>query len=342
MKKKNRYEHLKQEKRDRLEALLLSGHKQGEIAKILKVDKSTISREIKRNQRRKKIKGEIKYGSYESDVADHRAYLRRHYAKYQGQKINENNELQKYIIEGLKRFKSPDEISGRMRKDKLPFYASKTAVYEWLRTGRGNYFCQYLYSGRYHRKKRKGKRVKRALIPNKIGILKRPLGATNRTRYGHYEGDTAVSGKKTDSKAALSVTYERKAKYIDILKIPNLKPKSHNEAMKKMFENKKVLSVTQDNGIENVMHEELGVSAYFCDPYSSWQKGGVEQAIKMIRWFIPKRSDINDYSEEYVKMIVEILNNKPRKSLGYMTPYEVMMEHNLFIKNKNAEVALRG
>lgn len=342
MKKTNKYEHLTQLKRDRLEALLLGGHNQSEIAKILNVDKSTVSREIKRNRRRKKIKGGIKYGSYESDTADHKAYLRRYYAKYQGQKINENNELRKYIIEGLKKFKSPDEISGRMRKEKQPFYASKTAIYQWLRTGRGNCWCQYLYSRRYHRKKQKGTKLKKALIPNRIGILERPLGATNKTRYGHYEGDTVVSGKKTGSKAALSVAYERKAKYVDILKIPNLKSRSHNKAMKKIFENKKALSLTQDNGIENVRHEELRIPAYFCDPYSSWQKGGIEQVIKMIRWFIPKRSDINDYSEEYVKMVVEILNNKPRKSLGYLTPYEVMMKHNLFIKNKNAEVALRG
>ena len=342
MKKIHKYEHLTQAKRDRLEALLSSGHKQSEIAKILKVDKSTISREIKRNRRKKRIKGGIEEGAYESSIADHKAYLRRYYAKYKGKKINEDNELKKYITDGLKRFQSPDEISGRMRRDKLPFYASKTAIYEWLRTGRGNCWCQYLYSRRYHRKKRKGGRAKKTLIPNRISILKRPLGATNRTRYGHYEGDTVVSGKKTGGKAALSVVYERKAKYIDVLKILNLKPRSHSEAIKKMFENKKVLSVTQDNGIENTRHEELKVPAYFCDPYSSWQKGGVEQAIKMIRWFIPKRSDIGDYSEEYVKMVAEILNNKPRKSLGYMTPCEVMAKHNLFIKNKNAEVALRG
>ncbi len=342
MKKTNKYEHLTQGERDRLEALLLNGHKQSQIAKILKVDKSTVSREIKRNRRKKRIRGGVKDGPYESSVADHKACLRRYYAKYQGQKINENGELQKYIIEGLKKFESPDEISGRMKKDQLPFYASKTAIYQWLRTGRGNYWCQYLYSRRYHRRKRKGIKSKKTLIPNRISILERPLGATNKTRYGHYEGDTVVSGKKTGSKVALSVIYERKARYVDIEKIPNLKPRSHNEAVKRMLKNKKALSVTQDNGVENTRHKELGVPVYFCDPYSSWQKGGVEQVIKMIRHFIPKSSDINDYSEKYVKMVAEILNNKPRKSLGYMTPYEVMIKRNLFIKNKNAEVALQG
>ena len=101
-------------------------------------------------------------------------------------------------------------------------------------------------------------------------------------------------------------------------------------------------SITMDNGVENTKHEELSIPAYFCDSYSSWQKGGVENANKMIRRFIPKKSDLNDYSDKYIKMIVDILNNKPRKSLDYKTPYEVMVEHNLFVKNKKAEVALRG
>ena len=180
------------------------------------------------------------------------------------------------------------------------------------------------------------------MIPHRIGIESRPLGATNRTRFGHYEGDTIVSAKKTASKAALSVVYERKAKYIDVRKINNLKPRSNNKAIAVMQEKVMMKSITMDNGIENTKHEELSIPAYFCDSYSSWQKGGVENANKMIRRFIPKKSDINDYSDEYIKMIVDVLNNKPRKSLDYKTPYEVMVEHNLFIKNKKAEVALRG
>lgn len=86
---------------------------------------------------------------------------------------------------------------------------------------------------------------------------------------------------------------------------------------------------------------------YFCEPYSPWQKGGVENAIRMIRRFIPKGSDINNYSEEYVRMVVNILNHKPRKSLGYKTPYEVMADNNLFInpnlnKKTTPGVALEG
>src|SRR3989338_1625703 len=346
-KHKRPYRHLTQADRDRLQALRDEGVRQKEVAKILKVDPATISREIKRNRRKYRKKKYIKnkYARYEADVAEHKAYVRRKYAKYQGKKINENEDLKQYIIRGLKRFWSPDEISGKMKKERRQFYASKTAVYEWLYTSRGSYWCRYLYREHNRPRKHKGKKQKRALIPHRISISMRPLGATNKTRYGHYEGDTIVSAKKTGSKAALSVVYERKSKYIDARKIKNLKPASNNAAIEDMKKEVFMKSLSMDNGVENTKHEGLKVPAFFCDPYSSWQKGGVENANKMIRRFIPKKSDLADYSEEYVKMVIDILNNKPRKSLNYKTAYEVMVEHKLFVKNKKIplrEIALRG
>lgn len=345
--KKRLYRHLNQADRDRIQALRDVGTKQKNIAKVLGIDSSTISREISRNRRKlrggKRIKN--KNARYEAGVAGHKAYVRRKYSKYQGKKINDNDEMRRYIVHRLKLHWGPDEISGRMKKDKEPFYASKTSIYEWLYTSRGSWWCQYLYQKRYIPKRRKGKKVKKTLIPNRIGISQRPSGAENKTRFGHWEGDTAVSSRRSGSKASLSIMYERKAKCVDIRKIPNLKPKSHNLALSEMLKNKKVLSLTQDNGIENTKHLELGIDTYFCDPYSSWQKGGVENAIKMVRRFIPKRSDIADYSDRYVSMVVDILNNKPRKSLNYKTPYEVMVKHNLFVDNKKSplgEIALRG
>jgi IS30 family transposase len=102
------------------------------------------------------------------------------------------------------------------------------------------------------------------------------------------------------------------------------------------------LSLTLDNGIENRQHEEIGIPIYFCDPYSSWQKGGVENANKMIRRFIPKGSDISNYSDKEIAEIVRILNNKPRESLDYKTPYEVMIKHGLLTKKVQQKVALGG
>ena len=347
MKKKNReYKQLKQEDRDRIDAMFSCGHKQKEIARVLLVDESTISREIRRNRKRVRQKDGTKDGPYVASLANHKAKARRHDAKYQGKKINENDALQEYIKAGLKKHWSPDEILGRMRREKKPFYASKNAIYEWLYLSWGQKYCHDLYSKRYHPKKQKKKKAAKTLIPNRISHEKRPLGAANKTRYGHYEGDTIVSGKKTGSKEALSVVYERKAKYVDARKIKNLKPSSHNKAVKKMKKTlSKTLSCTMDNGIENTKHEDLGIPTFFCDPYSSWQKPGVENVNKMIRRYIPKDADIADYSNHYVKMIIGIINDKPRKSLGYQTAYEVMMKNNL-LKNttifSGEKIALRG
>ncbi|MEK7104293.1 MAG: IS30 family transposase, partial [Patescibacteria group bacterium] len=330
MKKKNS-RHLQQQDRDRIDALFNNGIKQKEIAKILRVDKSTISREIQRNRRKIRKPGGTANGRYEATVAQHKAYMKRKYAKYQGKKINENKKLREYIKEKLGKYWSPDEISGRMKEDKEPFYASKTAIYEWLYTSYSVNLCSFLYSKRYRAKKRKPK-TKRTLVPNRKGLLLRPSGANNKTRFGHYEGDTVVSGKKTGSKTALAVLYERKAKLANFKKINNLKPRVFNQAIKKMINDKKVKSLTMDNGIENTKHEELGLATFFCDPYSSWQKGGVENIIKMARRFFIKGGDLSQYSDEYIMTVENILNNKPRKSLNYQTPLEVMAKNNLIKK----------
>lgn len=342
--KKKQYCHLNQTKRDRLQALLEAGHKQKDIASVLGIDKSTISREISRNRRKiKRIGGTIN-GCYQADIAQHKAYLRRYYAKWRWKKIDYDDNLKNYVIQALKNSWSPDEISGRMGREKQPFYASKTAIYEWLRTPRNREYCHYLYSKRPRVKQRRPK-TKKTLIPNRKGLELRPKGAINKTRYGHFEGDTVVSGRKTGSKTALSVIFGRKEKYLDIRKIPNLKPAFNNQAIESMTQNLNSKSLTLDNGIENTKHEELNIPTYFCDPYSAWQKGGIENAIKQIRRFIPKRSDIGQYAHEYIKIIADILNNKPRKSLNYKTPLEVMQEHQLLKENKKTtfkKVALGG
>ncbi len=341
--KNNKYTHLTIKDRDRIQALLDKGHKQVEIANILKVDKSTISREIKRNRRSRKSPIKNKANKYESYVAHHKAYLRRHFASLEGKKVDINMELRFYVIKGIELGWSPDEIAGRAIKQKQSFKVSKNSIYRWLYSRSGKPYTDYLYSRRKRRRKRKPK-TKRTLIPNRIGLELRPLGSTNRSRYGHFEGDTMVSARKTGSKAALSVIYERKARYIDARKIQRMKPTLNNNAIMGMKKNLiKFKSLSMDNGLENIYHERLGMPTYFCDPYSSWQKGGVEHAIKMIRRFIPKGVDVNDYSAEDVKMIIDMINHKPRKSLNYKTPYEVMVENNLFKqKSPTGKVALGG
>lgn len=320
MKQEKNKGHLTQFERDRLEILLNVGHKQLEIAKVLGRSPSTISREIKRNKLKRDGKNEIK-GKYKAELAGRKAKTRRRFSKYQRKKINDNYELKKYIIAKLKKGLNPDEISGRMIIEEKEFYVSKTTIYEWLYSVYGQRYCKYLKSKKHSLKKRKIKN-KKILIQKRIGIEMRADVINNLEEFGHWEGDTIVSGKKTKSKSSLVVLIERKTKLVKITKINSLKPDKFNLAVLNIIKNNKIKSLTLDNGIENQYHYKLGIDTYFCDPYSSWQKGMVENVNKMIRYFIPKGSDISQYNKNYIKMIENKLNNKPRKILNYKTAQE--------------------
>lgn len=310
-------------KAERLEIALLRNKGYGirEIARVLGRSPSSISEEISRNRTKR---------GYDPHRAQVKARIRRRDAKFQGMKIEADPNLRAHVIAKLEAHWNPDEIAGTLRRKRAPFYASKTAIYDWLRSVWGQRYCPLLYSKRYRKKARKEK-ARRVLIPNRVSIDERFAGATNRSRFGHWEGDTLVSGKRTGSRAAASVLYERKAKLVMARRIENLKPDSHTAAERGMLKNKKALSVTQDNGIENVRHHELGIPTFFCDPYSSWQKGGVENANKMIRRYIPKGADLRTVSQEYLDQIVSIINGKPRRSLGYRTALEVATSARLFL-----------
>ncbi len=331
MKQEKNKGHLSQFERDRIEAMLNVGHKQCEIAEVLGRDPSVISRELKRNPLERDSK-KNKKGEYKAGLAGIKAKQRRKNAKYQGKKINENNKLKEYIIKKIVEDCNPDEISGRMKKEKkkglIDFYVSKTAIYEWLYSIWGQKYCKYLKSKKYdHEKRKKKSEKKKSLIPFRIGIECRPEYINNLTMPWHWEGDTIVSGKKTRSKYALVVLVERVTKTVRIRKISSLKPSLFNEAVRSIAKNNQIESLTLDNGIENQHHYKLGIDTYFCDPYSSWQKGMVENVNKMIRYYISKGSDISEYSDEYIKMIEDILNNKPRKILNYETAYECFNLH---------------
>lgn len=311
---------------ERMEIAILLSRQYGirEIARVLGRSPSSISEEIKRNT----VKG-----IYDPRKADHKAYVRSRYRRLQWRKINHDDQLQTYIIDGLKKHWNPDEIAGSMKQQGLSFYTSKTAIYEWLRTSRGDRYCEHLYSQRHYRKKHKMK-GKRILIPNRVGIEARPQGATNRSRYGHWEGDTIISGRRSGSKASISVLCERKTKYLTALKIPNLKPSTHVQAVRDMTRNLLMKSSTWDNGIENQQHERFGMPTYFCDPYSSWQKGGVENVNKMIRRYFPKGMDLALISPKALQRVVSIINGKPRRSLGFRSAEEMARLHGIFKSNE--------
>lgn len=328
MKKRKKFKHVDGAKRDRLEALLDAGETKKEIAKILKVDKSTISREI--NNRRRKN------GRYDSDTARHKAGVARSNSKYQGMKIESNQTLKSRIIVMLKEHRSPDEIAGRLSKE-LRITLGKNAIYKWLYSAFGQRYCKYLCTKRWRRKKQK-KRPKREMIPNRVHISKRP----KRKGLVHTEGDTAVSPKKSGSKHAAAFVAEPLSHLLLGRKTKNLRPIVVAEALRAETEKISADTMTLDNGIENKNHEDIGLLTFFCDVHSPWQKPHVENGIGLLRrWFVPKGTDWRKVSERQLQKYLHVLNSKYRKSLGYRSAYEVAYERGI-LKSLPEKVAFEG
>lgn len=324
-KKRKSFIHIDQKMRDRIESLLDGGEKQCEIAKILKVDKSAISRELKRKR---------KNGKYNADAAELKASIKRSNSKHQGMKIEGCPELKKYIIENLKKWRSPDEIAGRLKKEKRTFSIEKNSIYKWLYSSFGQRYCKYLCTKKWKKKKQRENKDKRHIIPNMVRIEALPLGAVNVTRYGHYEGDTFVSPKKLRVKDSCAIVCEKKSKLIIGRKIPNMKPDSMKAAIHSIEKEVNMKTMTMDRGIENTRHEQFKVPAYFCDPSSPWQKPLVEGTIGLLRrWFWPKGTDLSKVSDMEFQRNINIINNKYRKKLRYRSALEVAVEHGILKKN---------
>ena len=313
-----------------MQGLLDDGVKQNEIAKILKVDKSTISRELKRKR---------KNGKYSAETAEHKALVKRQNSKYQGMKIESCPELKRRIVKELKAKRSPDEIAGRMRILKVFPRVGTVAIYKWLYSAFGQKYCPYLCTQRWRRKPRIKSMTGRHIIPNMVRIEALPKGAVNKTRYGHHESDTFVSPRKSGVKTSGAISCEKKSKLILGKKIPDMKPASMKRAMRS-FESKVIMKTTTiDRGIENQKHEGWGVDAYCCDPSSPWQKPLVEGTIGLLRrWFWPKGTNFSKVSNYMFQKNIKIINNKYRKSLRYRSALEVAEEHGI-LKSLKGEVA---
>lgn len=312
-----RYTHFRKDERNEIAILLKKGYSVRGIAYALERSPSSVSREIARNS----VKGR-----YVSRKAKHKAYVRRKYSKYQGMKVVHHSELASYIREKIQRPYdwSPEQIAGRWKLE-YPGEVSITArgIYKYLYSTYGQLLCRYLKYKRYYPKRRKEPKPARILIPNRVSIEERPAIANSRERFGDYEGDT-MGRPRHASQETLAVARERFSRKLFARKVARLKYAM--EGFKRIFVSLPVESLTMDNGVENVRYEELDIDTYFCHPYSSWEKGTVENGIGLIRDYIPKKSDLKDYSHEMISAILNTINSKPMKCLGFRTPNEVFEE----------------
>lgn len=315
-KRRKPFRHLHQYDRDRMEAMLAAGHKQYEIAAVIGVTKGTISREMKRRRRN---------GRYEATAAQLKANIRRSNSKYQGMKIERHPRLRNFIITQLRTHRSPDEIAGRMKRERRSPRVGTAAIYKWLYSVYGSPYCRYLCTRR-SRKKPQTRKQKREMIPQRISIWERPRSSV----LAHWEGDTMVSPKRACTSASAAIAAAVQEKYLVGTIMKNLKPESMKDAVQQKSAQVRMDTLTLDNGIENKAHGQFGVPTYFCDPHSPWQKPHVEQAIGLLRrWFLPKGTNLARVSEETLQRYLFVLNQKYRKSLKYQSAYEVAVKRGI-------------
>jgi IS30 family transposase len=317
MKKK----HLTEGQRYEICAYLQSGKSQKEIAEILGFNKSSISREISRN-------ADGRNGRYNPDLA-HRKYQKRIVSRAHYLKFTDSLKLQVDIL--LKAGFSPEQISGYLKRKDMERVSHETIyLYVWLDKKHGNKELYRSLRRRGRKYVRRGSKTNgRGFIRNRVDIEQRPAIVDEKLRFGDLEIDTVI-GK--NHKGALLTINDRVTGLVWIRLLSGKEAAPLTEATIKTLTPVKnfIHTITADNGKEFSFHEKialmLNIFVYFAKPYHSWERGANENTNGLIRQYFPKGSDFSNITNEQVIKVQHILNNRPRKRLGYMTPIEKLKQ----------------
>lgn len=316
------YTHLTDNERYQISSLLKAKLNHSQIAQVLGRHKTTINREIRRNTGQRGYRPKQAQKNYRCRKANN------------SQKINAFGWA--YIDYLLKKKYSPEQITGRLRLQGWLDVPSHERIYRYIYANKksgGTLHC-HLRCQKVYRKRGLKNQDRRGQLTNRTDITHRPIEADNRERLGDYEGDTMI-GK--NHKGVLVTLVDRKSREIKIQALSNRKAHRVTKACINKLYGENTLSITFDNGKEFADHETIAetlkTEIYFAKPYRSWERGTNENTNGLIRQFLPKSRRLDNVSDEEIKTIEDNLNNRPRKTLGYLTPLEV--------KSRNGYVALR-
>ena len=316
------YNHISRDERVAIGIMLKDGKSLNDIARALGRNKGTISREIKRNSSPKQNFYTMPWAHLKAERRSWRAHRRTRL---------KNEQIVLYVRSKLKEGWSPEQISGRIGLDCPGLSISHEAIYQYVYSF-GRKRCKGLtiqLRCRHPRrwKKSMGRRCRKPKIINRISIEKRPAAVETRHQFGHWEGDTIVSMK---SRGTLSCLVERKSRLLLLTKLPRRSSDDVSRAILyrlSSFPQHARRTLTLDNGSENAGHEKitesLKVKCFFAHPYASWERGTNENINGLVRWYLPKGTDLSKIPAEQIALIESLINNRPRKCLGYKTPIEV-------------------
>jgi len=316
------YHHLTIEERACIFQFKQLGMKVREIARAIKRSASTISRELHRNG----YKTQYKYHPANAQ----KKYIQRR--KNCHRPITIKPEIKTYIEDKLALTWSPEQIAKR-EQGKIDGCPSFSTIYRWIHQG-------FIIQGDMKKLRRKGhfKRPQETRGRFNIGktIKKRPKDVHKRKVVGHWEADTVESGRighQRKSKYCFVTLLERKSRVYIAQLLPDRTQEHVTQAIIEIlsqYPQNQVQTITCDRGKEfsgyKEIEEKLNCDMYFADPYCAWQKGSNENSNGLLREFYPKGMDLSITTNQELTKVLELMNNRPRKCLGYKTPLEVMYE----------------
>ena len=254
-----------------------------------------------------------------------------------------NPEVNALIDAFIKQDFSPEQVSAWLR-DSHGFRISHETIYQYLLADKANGGTLYKHLRHFHKKRRKryGSHDRRGRIPDRVSIDERPAIVDAKKRIGDWEIDTII-GKR--HKGALLTIVERKSRFTLIKKLSRNQANLVTDATCGLLApyQRKVFTITADNGKEFASHKKIAkrlqARVYFAHPYHSWERGLNENTNGLIRQYFPKTMSFDTITDNDVHFVMNRLNNRPRKSLGFKTPHEIFFK-NFHQKNQYQPVAL--
>ena len=307
------YRQLTQEQRYGISTLMQTGHNQTTIAEVIGVHQSTTSRELKRN---KGLRG------YRYNQAHEIATVRRK----EKAKPRIDAGTWAFIERLIQKEWSPEQINGWMKKE-MGYSVSHERIYQHILQDKQSGGQLYLHLRcRKKRRKRYGSHDRRGQIPNRVSIDERPRIVDSRRRYGDWEVDAIIGRKHQQAIVSLA---ERKSRLALIRQVDRKTSQQVSQAVMELLSPVKhrVHTITGDNGKEFSGHQEiakwLDTDFYFAHPYASWERGLNENTNGLIRQYFPKSRDFASITDSEIQTVMDKLNNRPRKCLGFKTPNQV-------------------
>lgn len=327
-----KYRHFRVEEREKIQEMLWQKASVRGIARELGRHPSSVSREIKRNK-------PPKNNQYTPRLADERALEHR---RHRGRRKLETNEtLFEYAIRRLKLGWSPEQIAATSKAE-TEVSISHEAIYQYiyaqvyrgghgyLRPGRLDLrpYLAWRRKRRMHKHLRKSYRIEKGPLPS---IDRRPREVDKRKQVGHWEDDSLVYtptcpvGLRTTSELVTGIVFIDKARGRTATDANHISCRRLGPLPVHLR-----LTLTRDRGAENLgyleLEQNLGIRCFFAHPYHSWERGSNENVNGLIRRFFPKKTDFRTVTDEEIQRVERLLNSRPRKRLGWKTPYEVFYE----------------